>query len=56
MSDPRVIVLTGGTGGLGTAVVKRLAGQDYRFAVTYLVPEEAREFEKEVGLSEDRLM
>jgi len=56
MSDPRVIVLTGGTGGLGTAVVKRLAGRDYRFAVTYLVPEEARRFEKEVGVDEDRLM
>lgn len=56
MSDPRVIVLTGGTGGLGTAVVKRLANQDYRFAVTYLVPEEARHFEKEVGIDEDRLM
>jgi NAD(P)-dependent dehydrogenase (short-subunit alcohol dehydrogenase family) len=56
MSDSRVIVLTGGTGGLGTAVVKRLADQDYRFAVTYLVPEEARRFEKEVGVDEDRLM
>ncbi|MDR9450024.1 MAG: SDR family NAD(P)-dependent oxidoreductase [Acidimicrobiia bacterium] len=56
MSDPRVIVLTGGTGGLGTAVVKRLAGRDYRFAVTYLVPEEARRFEKEVGVDEERLM
>ncbi len=56
MSDPRVIVLTGGTGGLGTAVVKRLAGQNYRFAVTYLVPEEARLFEKAVGVEEDRLM
>jgi NAD(P)-dependent dehydrogenase (short-subunit alcohol dehydrogenase family) len=56
MSDPRVIVLTGGTGGLGTAVVKRLANQDYRFAVTYLVPEEAGRFEKEVGIDDDRLM
>jgi NAD(P)-dependent dehydrogenase (short-subunit alcohol dehydrogenase family) len=56
MSNPRVIVLTGGTGGLGTAVVKRLANQDYRFAVTYLVPDEARLFEKAVGVDEDRLM
>jgi NAD(P)-dependent dehydrogenase (short-subunit alcohol dehydrogenase family) len=56
MSDPRVVVLTGGTGGLGTAIVKRLAGQNYRFAVTYLVPEEAHAFEKEVSLTEDRLM
>lgn len=51
-----MIVLTGGTGGLGTAVVKRLANQDYRFAVTYLVPDEARLFEKAVGVDEDRLM
>lgn len=56
MSEPRVIVLTGGTGGLGTAVVKRLARRNYRFAVTYLVPEEARLFEKAVGVEEDRLM
>lgn len=56
MSEPRVIVLTGGTGGLGTALVKRLANQNYRFAVTYLVPEEARLFEKTVGVDEDRLM
>jgi NAD(P)-dependent dehydrogenase (short-subunit alcohol dehydrogenase family) len=56
MSDPRVIVLTGGTGGLGTAVVKRLGNKDYQFAVTYLVPEEARRFEKEVGVDEDRLI
>ncbi len=56
MSNPRVIVLTGGTGGLGTAVVKRLADQNYQFAVTYLVPEEARLFEKAVGVDEDRLM
>ena len=51
-----MIVLTGGTGGLGTAVVKRLADQNYQFAVTYLVPEEARLFEKAVGVDEDRLM
>jgi NAD(P)-dependent dehydrogenase (short-subunit alcohol dehydrogenase family) len=56
MSNPRVIVLTGGTGGLGTAVVKRLADQNYQFAVTYLVPDEARLFEKAVGVDEDRLM
>ena len=56
MTEPRVIVLTGGTGGLGTALVKRLANQSYRFAVTYLVPEEARLFEKAVGVDEDRLM
>jgi NAD(P)-dependent dehydrogenase (short-subunit alcohol dehydrogenase family) len=56
MSEPRVIVLTGGTGGLGTAVVKRLAGHAYSFAVTYLVPEEARLFEKAVEVAEDRLM
>jgi NAD(P)-dependent dehydrogenase (short-subunit alcohol dehydrogenase family) len=56
MTNPRVVVLTGGTGGLGTAVVKRLADQNYQFAVTYLVPEEARLFEKVVGVGEDRLM
>jgi NAD(P)-dependent dehydrogenase (short-subunit alcohol dehydrogenase family) len=56
MNETRVIVLTGGTGGLGTAVVKRLARRNYHFAVTYLVPEEARLFEKAVGVEEERLM
>lgn len=56
MSEPRVVVLTGGTGALGTAVVMRLAGRDFRFAVTYLVPEEARRFEETVGIDEERMM
>jgi len=56
MSDRRVLVITGATGGLGTALVRRLAASDYRFAATYLVPEEARAFEETVLLGEDRLL
>lgn len=51
----KTIVLTGGTGGLGTALVRRLIGGDYRLAVTYLLPEEATKFEEEFDISEDKL-
>lgn len=55
MSVKRTIVLTGGTGGLGTALVKRLIRGEYRLAVTYLLPEEATRFEQEFDVSEDEL-
>lgn len=51
----KTIVLTGGTGGLGTALVRRLLGQEYRLAVTYLLPEEATRFEEEFDISEEEL-
>ncbi|MCH7583568.1 MAG: SDR family oxidoreductase [Acidobacteria bacterium] len=54
MSDP-VAVLTGGTGGLGREVAARLAGRGFRLAITYLVPEEANEVERQLRLPEDRL-
>ncbi|MGD2102281.1 MAG: SDR family NAD(P)-dependent oxidoreductase [Acidimicrobiia bacterium] len=52
----KTVVITGGTGGLGTALVRRLMNRDWRLAVTYLVPEEAREFESELEVDEERLM
>ncbi len=55
MTNP-VAVLTGGTGGLGTALARRLAARDYRLAVTYLVPEEAARFETAVDLDESQLL
>ena len=51
----RTIVMTGGTGGLGTALARRLIDEDVRLAVTYLLPNEATEFEEEIVLGEDRL-
>lgn len=51
----KTIVVTGGTGGLGTALTRRLVGKDYRLAVTYLLPEEATRFEEEFDLPEDEL-
>ena len=51
-----VAVVTGGTGGLGRALIPFLVRRDFKVAVTYLIPEEARELEDELGLDEDRLM
>lgn len=55
-SSSQVVVLTGGTGGLGTALARRLATRGARLAVTYLIPEEAAAFESVVDLPEDRLL
>jgi NAD(P)-dependent dehydrogenase (short-subunit alcohol dehydrogenase family) len=52
----KTFVITGGTGGLGTALVRRLIAQDYRLAVTYLLPEEARAFEEQFDIDEDELL
>jgi len=49
-------VITGGTGGLGTALVRRLMAKDYRLAVTYLLPEEAKAFESKFDVDEDRVV
>jgi NAD(P)-dependent dehydrogenase (short-subunit alcohol dehydrogenase family) len=51
-----VTIITGGTGGLGRQVARRLAGRDHRLALTYLVPEEALEVEEMLRLPEDRLI
>lgn len=52
----KTVVITGGTGGLGTALARRLALEDYRLAVTYLLPAEAEDFEEEFEVDEDRIM
>lgn len=51
----RTAVITGGTGGLGTALVRRLLRRDYRLALTYLLPEEADRFESEFEVDENRM-
>ena len=52
----KTIVITGGTGGLGTALARRLIHEDCRLAMTYLVPEEAAKFEAEIDVDEDQLL
>lgn len=52
----RVAVITGGTGGLGTALVRRLIRSGHRLAVTYLLPEEAARFEREFEVDDDRMI
>lgn len=54
--DERVVVITGGTGGLGSALVRRLIDQDVRLAVTYIQPDEAAVFEDAFDFDEDRLL
>jgi NAD(P)-dependent dehydrogenase (short-subunit alcohol dehydrogenase family) len=56
MSDQRVAVLTGGTGGLGTALAKRLAATGHRLAVTYVRPEESAAFESTLDLDEEQVL
>ncbi len=56
MSERRTALITGGTGGLGTALAKRLAAGPWNLAVSYLIPEEAAAFEEAVRLNEDRLL
>ncbi len=52
----RVAVITGGTGGLGTALVHRLLERDVRLAITYILPDEATAFEETFDVDEDRLI
>lgn len=52
----KTIVITGGTGGLGTALVRRLLAKDYRLAITYLLPDEAQAFESEFVVDEKQVM
>ena len=51
----KTIVITGGTGGLGTALVRRLAGRDYRLVITYLLPNEATEFETAFEVDDEQI-
>ena len=49
MSAPRAAIVTGGTGALGRAVVKRLLGSGARVAVSYRRADEWRSLEAEAG-------
>ena len=55
MSDP-VAILTGATGWLGTALTTRLLAKGYRIGATYLIPDEADEYEERFPYDEDRLV
>jgi len=49
LSAPRAAIVTGGTGALGRAVVKRLLGSGARVAVSYRRADEWRSLEAEAG-------
>ena len=48
-------IITGGTGGLGRALVPRLIAQDYRLGITYLIPEEAEALEADLQPDPERV-
>lgn len=52
----RTIVITGGTGGLGSALSRRLLAKGDRLAITYLLPEEAARFEEAFTVDEAEVM
>jgi NAD(P)-dependent dehydrogenase (short-subunit alcohol dehydrogenase family) len=52
----RTVLVTGGTGALGTAVTKRLIGDGYRVAATWLVKEEAEALRERIGSTEDLML
>jgi NAD(P)-dependent dehydrogenase (short-subunit alcohol dehydrogenase family) len=51
----RTVLVTGGTGALGTSVTKRLLDDGHRVAATWVVKEEAEALQESVGPAE-RLM
>ena len=56
MSSPSVAVVTGGTGALGRSLLPLLLRRRFKVAVSYLIPEEATEVEKDLDVGENRLM
>ncbi len=54
--DQQVAVVTGGTGALGRALVPLLLRRNFRLAITYLVPDEARQLEDLVDLDDDETL
>lgn len=55
-SRQRVAVVTGGTGGLGLALLKRLVARDHLLGVSYLLPEEAAAAEEALAVDESRML
>lgn len=56
MQTNHVAVVTGGTGALGQALVPVLLRRNFKLAVTYLVPEEARTLERRLDVDEDQML
>ncbi len=52
----RTVAITGGTGGLGTALANRLLAQGARLAISYLLPDEAARFEEAVQVDDESIM
>ena len=51
----KTAIITGGTGGLGRALVPLLMAQDYQLGITYLIPEEAEALEADFHPDAERV-
>jgi len=51
----KTAIITGGTGGLGRALVPLLIAQDFRLGITYLIPEEAEALEAQIAPDPDQV-
>ncbi len=51
----KTAIITGGTGGLGRALVPRLITSKYRLGISYLIPEEAESLEADVHPDPDQV-
>ncbi|MEN8113682.1 MAG: SDR family NAD(P)-dependent oxidoreductase [Actinomycetota bacterium] len=56
MTDSNIAIVTGGTGAVGRALIPLLLQRNFKLAVTYIVPEQAAELEKEVDFSEHEIL
>jgi NAD(P)-dependent dehydrogenase (short-subunit alcohol dehydrogenase family) len=52
----RTVLVTGGTGALGTAVTRRLLDDGHRVAATWVVKEEAEALRETIGADDDLLL
>lgn len=56
MSTTNVAVIPGGTGSVGRRLLPLLLDRGFNVATTYLLPDEATEFEQRLSYDEDRLI
>ncbi|MEN8233590.1 MAG: SDR family NAD(P)-dependent oxidoreductase [Actinomycetota bacterium] len=56
MTDSNIAIVTGGTGAVGRALIPLLLQRNFKLGVTYIIPEQAAELEKEIDFSEHEIL